>query len=51
MTDAPFHPMDVRPEVYYYRKMHDLNTLAAAILTRLADAAVRERGRFTFVLS
>ncbi|MBI4776553.1 MAG: 6-phosphogluconolactonase [Deltaproteobacteria bacterium] len=43
--------MDVRPEVYYYRKMHDLNTLAASILTRLADAAVRERGRFTFVLS
>jgi len=43
--------MDVQTHVYYYREMHELNEFAASILAHLAHAAVRERGRFTFVLS
>ena len=43
--------MNVQPEVYSYREMHDLNERVASILTKLAVEAVLERGRFTFVLS
>jgi len=43
--------MGLQTHVYHYRELHELNELAASILTHLANAAVRDRGRFTFVLS